>query len=406
MNIHLNYYLKRLIAKDNSVNRRNIYDELVLQDRRFKLFNYIDLYLKITCVRSVLSFLWGSYKFFKASIVTQGRIVTIIDSENELGVMNQFLARISDEKGELTQNKVKKNFQKFLKALFQVYKINVFINKKQPLLIACRASECLFMYLKLNQTHNSKNISLIISALSPHSAALLAISKEKQSNTVFLSNGLDSRPFFDEDVNVFMGGCPYNTAHLKEGNLNRDMLILEKSLSPIENKKIDFFPIKTVGIFLSGTVNFEKLKEILNVLNHSVSIEKILIRSHPNVYFKSSKKLLSDLSSKKVTTSKDSLSDDIGQCDLIIAGNSSVHVDCLQAGVMTFFENDLDHEQDNLFNYESSGFLPPLSYNIEGWENELKRVYLSENWKDIARTYMPETLKDDECDKIKKRLFG
>ncbi|MEO5580313.1 MAG: hypothetical protein ABIR58_06610 [Gemmatimonadaceae bacterium] len=113
-------------------------------------------------------------------------------------------------------------------------------------------------------------------------------------------------------------------------------------------------PVK-VGLLLSKQPRKESVSSWIRGLLANDGVQSVLVRPHPANLWGGLPAALNEFPADRVETSNGGTDEDIRRCDLVIAGNSSVHVDALTAGVPAVYAKDLDH---------SSG--DPVSFLAEG----------------------------------------
>lgn len=99
----------------------------------------------------------------------------------------------------------------------------------------------------------------------------------------------------------------------------------------------------TVGLFLSKQPRKDSVLAWIRSLLRTGGVESIRLRPHPANLWAGISAALEEFPADRVTLSDGSAADDLRRCDLVIAGNSSVHIDALTTGVHTVYSRDLDH---------------------------------------------------------------
>ena len=88
-------------------------------------------------------------------------------------------------------------------------------------------------------------------------------------------------------------------------------------------------------------------QSIAQLLEHP-RVDAVVVRKHPANLWRGIDAITGDRVS--ISTSPSSF-DDIARCHVVIAGNSSVHVDALTAGVPSIFVPGLDHTPDDVLGF-------------------------------------------------------
>ncbi|MEJ7760340.1 MAG: hypothetical protein WKF55_12215 [Gemmatimonadaceae bacterium] len=104
----------------------------------------------------------------------------------------------------------------------------------------------------------------------------------------------------------------------------------------------------TVGLFLSKQPRKECVIAWIRGLLCTEGVESIRLRPHPANLWTGIDAAMREFPRDRVNLSSASADDDLRRCDLVIAGNSSVHIDTLTAGVHSVYSRDLDHSAGGL----------------------------------------------------------
>ena len=98
----------------------------------------------------------------------------------------------------------------------------------------------------------------------------------------------------------------------------------------------------TVGLLLSKQPSPLAVRQWIMQLLARDDVGAVVVRPHPATVWRGLAHLVGALNAPRVCVSNASASDDFARCDLCVAGNSSVHLDALGAGVPSVFSPELD----------------------------------------------------------------
>lgn len=145
-----------------------------------------------------------------------------------------------------------------------------------------------------------------------------------------------------------------------------------------------------IGIFLTSFTDEAVLNQIIIQCISRLDVAQIIIRPHPAKlvlpdFNRLDKKLLCE--SIVVVSEENSLHEDLENVHLVIAGNSSVHLECLRFGVPSLYFHGLD-----AFLHDVNGFLEnEILYSVYSIESDtpknVKNYYQDSNWQARFRHY-------------------
>ncbi len=280
---------------------------------------------------------------------------------------------------------------------WQNLRIAIKICRKESFPIAARALETMIFYQyfssKVERATSSNRLnskvcgssshSYYVSTQSqPHFSALNELSKRNRIKLCFVSHSpwvLGPLPIFC-DAGIFWGRAG-SEQFIKIGSKIKNVLYYypENKTLPNVGKNKDI-----ILLALSKNPNLLELDRLMAELQVKFPNTRIRIRSHPNSPFPLPRKF------RKIS-SNCSLSEDLSSSIFMIAGNSTVHLECLLFRVPTFFHTALDGETDS-----------PLelfqSLNILRWKdidvNQISRLlhaYNNEFYDSVKKLYFSQS---------------
>ena len=161
------------------------------------------------------------------------------------------------------------------------------------------------------------------------------------------------------------------------------------------------FRIKTlfIGLAINTLDDFSHLRLLLN--NLSLAKVKCLVRLHPNQSLLFEKKLKKYIKNKKWITLSDFKKETVGNyfrnLDIVIAGNSSIHIEAALAGLPTFYYEMSDNViKPDYYNYVKNGITKKLKNNFTFQElknltkkthNDTKRQQAIKKYSETYQTH-------------------
>lgn len=385
--------LKNLIEKDMSLGRRTLYNNLVKRKRSFAFFDFLDRNINVLSLRTILALVWAGWRVLRSEAMVVDGVLRLKGSSNEEKVFKAFDKEILGTTGN---SKVERLFPNF-KKLKIVARIVARVSTRCPLFVTFRAAEFMALYSAVVRRQHNVCAYMAASSFTPNAAAVLLAGRKKGVKTIFVANGLDTSPFFDQKVEIMIAGCPYNLKDNKKAKLK-----IAHSLGGIESKAMQIKEVKKIGIFLSGNLNMAALLKLVAQLKEANF--EVLIREHPNQEFKLKdceiRALIAGQSKILIT----SLDQALELCDLVIAGNSSVHVDCLSRGVPTIYHALLDEDERDLFGFLGNNIV--MEYALEKINKKhLEGFFLDVDWSLRFQLYQQVPMTTEFKENVRKEIF-
>lgn len=359
-------------TKDSNDFRQSVFQELSKQNKVIRVLNFIYDYLPLF-LQCFLCFSFGVLKFFSyPSKLPTSEILGIYNYENERRRL-LYLKNILKDQSEVKLVKMKLSFslpQFQITRLNQIFIILKRICQMNKMLVSLRMSETLFSYMKMEKSLNQSTKLIILSSDSnPYAMAAMAISRKKKMRTCYINHGHipegPPRTFFD--LNLLDGQSLFDVYKRSKSMAGETFFIgsegergsLKKGLLNLKSKEN-----YSVGVFLSILTNWESVHKLLEKLILSKQINHILLRLHPNLILRDQKQIIKieQKYSSEITISyaTEIATVDLENCDLLIAGNSSVHLTSLKFGVPSILCHEIDLVPNDFYLFEQKKLVPVM----------------------------------------------
>jgi hypothetical protein len=153
----------------------------------------------------------------------------------------------------------------------------------------------------------------------------------------------------------------------------------------------------TVGVLLSKDPVAERVTTWLHALARDPRVGAIIVRKHPaNLWTKLDEALsATELVGRVSISTTPSIVEDIRRCDLVIAGNSSAHVDAVATGVRSIFARGLDGAPDDVLGLVRDGVVFPTNEPSSLDLDEVVRFYAHSAWLTGLRRHINIDQDDD-----------
>jgi hypothetical protein len=127
---------------------------------------------------------------------------------------------------------------------------------------------------------------------------------------------------------------------------------------------------------------------LLQSLLDSGSVKRILVRPHPLNLWDGLDAFIEGWHSPKIGLSRErSVFEDVHECDVVFAGNSSIHVEAVTAGRPSCYVHGLDFGPYDLHSFVARGLIwePPADRPFD--PQEAFRFYQRSGWVDRLREF-------------------
>ncbi len=141
-----------------------------------------------------------------------------------------------------------------------------------------------------------------------------------------------------------------------------------------------------IGIFASLQTDFNKCQRVIRGVRRRFSLEHIVLRLHTNKVARHPhmRRLLAGLEGVDGADADRSLQEDIDRCDLVIAGDTSVHLNVLKHGVPTVYVAGMDNVPHDFYGFIRGGLIPAFD-SVEAADMDLVRDHYRNGWAEKFR---------------------
>lgn len=247
-----------------------------------------------------------------------------------------------------------------------------------------RAIELLAFHQRLSLLldRGDYRIAVMSSYSNPWGIALNIAARRRGIPVVLVMHGMPQSPLprLDYDLAIVSNAAARDT--LLRAGCRIDRFILKSGSA--QYRPMAALPTRdaTVGVLLSKDPAPARVTAWLHALAHHPRIGKIVVRKHPANLWTG----LEDAVGARISTEGSTL-DAIRRCDLIVAGNSSVHVEAVAAGVPSVYVTDLDGAGD-VVGFEESGLVWPCDDPAALDLDAIDPFYARPAWRTVLGRYV------------------
>jgi hypothetical protein len=178
----------------------------------------------------------------------------------------------------------------------------------------------------------------------PHGIALNLAARRRGVPIVLITHGMPIRPLARLPYDLAIHECAASSRIYVEAGCGMERVI-------VKSRRGDHAPIcppvagaLTAGVFLSKDPVDGRVMSCLRALSSDGRVSRILVRPHPVNLWRDLPRRLASLGEPRIVLQAGtSLRDDLRQCDVVIAGNSTVLLDAVVAGRPACYVRGLDH---------------------------------------------------------------
>jgi hypothetical protein len=283
----------------------------------------------------------------------------------------------------------------------QITRISRLVSRRHEAFRAYRVVELLFYYqryVRLFATHTFQ-MAVISSHSNPHGIALNLAARRFGVPAVLITHGMPISPIARLDYDLAIMECEASADIYRRAGCRLGRVV-------VKSRKSDYVPMDmcqsphgplTIGVFLSKDPAEDQFVSLVRALLSYKEVKRILVRPHPVNLWPGLAGCLACMKDERLHLSTGGpIPDDVRECDFVMAGNSTVHVEAVVAGKPACYVRGLDHAPYDVQSFVRDG----LVYELEGaWRfdpSEVTQFYARDEWPTILRRYA--NVDQDEAD--------
>lgn len=232
-------------------------------------------------------------------------------------------------------------------------------------LIAARVAETVGYYLRMlaELARQPASAVLVSSDTNPYARALVHAARRLGKRTCFVTHGhvAEGPPPLDFDLSI-LDGDAVRDVYERAGPV-RGAVVFKGSegvARPMDTTRLAD-GTRTLGIVLSILVDWRNVGRLLTRWRDTLGPERIVLRLHPNVTMRDPRWAdRIDLDRVHVSLGERPLAEDVLDCDLVLAGNTSAHLTVLKLGVPTAYVQELDEVGADYYGFVRDRIVAPV----------------------------------------------
>jgi len=283
----------------------------------------------------------------------------------------------------------------------QVARISRLVSRRYDAFRAYRVVELLFYYeryVRLFATRRFR-IAVISSHSNPHGIALNLAARRFGVPVVLITHGMPITPIARLDYDLAIMECDASVDVYRRAGCRLGPVFVKsrkRDYAPMATDRSPHAPLR-IGIFLSKDPAQDQFVSLVRALLSREAVTQILVRPHPvNLWSGLTGCLASTKDERLRLSSGGPILDDVRECDVVMAGNSTVHLEAVVAGKPSCYVRGLDHAPYDVQSFVRDGLVYELERADRLDPSDVMRFYAREEWPHILRQYA--NVDQDEAD--------
>jgi hypothetical protein len=283
----------------------------------------------------------------------------------------------------------------------RIARISRLVSRRHGSFRAYRVVELLFYYqryVRLFATHTF-DMAVISSHSNPHGIALNLAARRFGVPAVLITHGMPISPIARLDYDLAIMECKASADIYRRAGCRLGRVV-------VKSRKSDYVPMRlwqsppgplTVGVFLSKDPAKDHFMSLVSALLSHQEVKRILVRPHPvNLWPGLAGCLVSMKDERLHLSTGGPILDDVRRCDVVMAANSTVHIEAVVAGKSACYVRGLDHAPYDVHSFVRDGLVYELDRARHFDPSEVARFYARDEWPTILRRYA--NIDQDEAD--------
>jgi hypothetical protein len=255
---------------------------------------------------------------------------------------------------------------------------------------AMRAVELVAYYRRYTQLLAARSVRLAVmsSHSNPHGIALNLAARRFDIPVVLITHGMPVRPVARLDYDVAIVECDVSRQVYEDAGCTMSQVIVKSRLR-------DYAPMQpvgdgdlTIGVFLSKDPVEARIRSCVNALLTDPRVKRVVVRPHPVNLWKQLPAYMESLQDDRITLhSTGSLAGDLRECDLVLAGNSTVLLDAVVAGRPACYVRGFDHGPYDVQDFVRFGLVCEAAPERYIDLPAIRSFYMQSGWPSVLRRF-------------------
>jgi hypothetical protein len=283
----------------------------------------------------------------------------------------------------------------------QIARISRIISRRHDAFRAYRVVELLFYYQRYVRLFGSNRfqMAVISSHSNPHGIALNLAARRFAIPVVLITHGMPISPIARLDYDLALMECEASADIYRRAGCRLGRVVVKsrkREYVPMAECRLPHAPL-TIGIFLSKDPAEDRFVSLVRALLRDTTVQRILVRPHPVNLWPGLAGCLASMKDERLHLSAGGpIVDDVRECDFVMAGNSTVHVEAVVSGKPACYVRGLDHAPYDVQSFVRDGLVYELRQADRFDPCDVVNFYARREWPHILRRYA--NVDQDEAD--------
>ncbi|MCU1267233.1 MAG: hypothetical protein JWM21_3551 [Acidobacteria bacterium] len=297
----------------------------------------------------------------------------------------------------ISKTRAKSRRDNYLRSRRRLFRLIALLRRRYEFFRVLRVVELIAFYSRYVNILEQGQFNLAVTSnhSNPHGIAFNLAARKCGIPVVLISHGMPVQPVARLSFNLAVVHCEAaRRTYINEGCQMARVLV--------HSRRRDYAPMPTklperltVGVFLCKDVNEKRLLTLLERLLEHPRVSRILVRPHPTNLWEGLESWIAARNDPRVRSSANhSVVRDLDASHIVLAGNSSVLIEAVNAGRPSAYVTDLDHGAPDIHEFVASGLIYPLAGDVAFEPAALLHFYQRPDWENKLRLFA--NLDEDE----------
>jgi hypothetical protein len=327
-----------------------------------------------------------------------GRAVWVARLANERRVIEPFISLLPELEWREVRLDWRFNARDVLRlastfaiTLRRIIRLSRRLHLRHPGFKVLRVAELLGFYMRYRRVLVRERYSLAVmsSHSNPHGIAFNIAARSAGIPVVLITHGMPVRPVANLSFDLAIVHCHDAVGAYEDGGCQLGRVLVHGRRQHQAAMPDGPLPARiVVGIFLCKDVNESRLRTLVQRLRADERVARILVRPHPFNMWAGLARWIAECADERISlsTGRD-VFQDIVASDVVLAGNSSVHIEAVLAGRPSAYVPGFDHATPDMHRLVANGLIPSIGDDLRFDPEAMLQFYRRAEWPGILQRF-------------------